>query len=167
MTDPILKDRAASYAKLCRIGLDLETPLGFGNDGTVWKSDRKTAVKALYREINYRNELECYQRFSTAGITDIYGFSVPQLIGSNELLQIIEITIVTPPFILDFGKVWFDKRPDYPAETWQEYHAGIRERFDDRTPTVEKILSALVFHHGIWYMDPKPGNIAFENEPSE
>ena len=161
---PELQERASEYAKLCKIELILKTPLGFGHDGTVWKSNRRTAVKALLREDNYRNELRCYQRFSDEKVTNIYGFAVPQLIGHDDALKIIEMKIVTPPYILDFAKVWIDATPDYPPETWQEYYSSLQERFGERTGEVRKLLSALQFHYSIWYADPKPGNIQFEIE---
>ena len=108
-----------------------------------------------------------HQRFSANKVTDIYGFTVPQLIGYDDRLQIIEMTIVTPPYILDFGKVWIDKAPDYPSETWQEYYSELQERFGERTGKVRTLLSALQVHYGIWYMDPKPGNIRFEKETDD
>jgi hypothetical protein len=40
----------------------------------------------------------------------------------------------------------------------------LQERFEERTAEVRKLLSALEHHYGIWYADPKPGNIQFELE---
>jgi hypothetical protein len=159
MIDPILKERATEYARLSQININLERRLGFGQDGAVWKSDRNTAVKSLLRLDNYRNELRCYQRFLQKNVTRIFRFSVPQLVKWNDSLQIIEMKIVTPPYILDFGKVWIDKRPDYSPETWQDYYAALEERFGDDTREVRKLVSALQVEYGIWYMDAKPGNI--------
>ncbi len=109
MSDSELERRAIEYAALSRIAIDLESPLGRGTDGSVWISDRDTAVKALERERNYRIELECFQRFYDHDITNVQGFSVPKLVGWNDEFRTIEIEIVTPPFIIDFAKAWLDR----------------------------------------------------------
>jgi len=133
-------------------------------DGEVWESTRQTAIKAIRRERNYILELECYTRLSRDNVSRISGFSVPRLVGSDDRLQVIEIKIVTPPNILDFGKVHFDRRPDYSPETWQEWLDERRELFGDHWPRVEALMAALSSGYGIYYMDPKPGNIMFGDE---
>jgi len=62
MLTPSLTENAKQYAKLSDLLLDLETPLGRGTDGHVWKSNRNTAIKAFERERNYLQERRCYQR---------------------------------------------------------------------------------------------------------
>ena len=42
-----LQEHAIEYAKISGITIDLKTSLGYGTDGTVWRSNRKTAVKAI------------------------------------------------------------------------------------------------------------------------
>jgi hypothetical protein len=120
MSDALLQQRALEYATLCKIVLDLKSPLGHGTDGSVWRSDRKTAVKVLERERNYQTELECYRRFAAHGVSRIQGFSVPQLIRHDDALWVIEMRIVTPPFILDFAKAWLDEPPEFEEGGWQQ-----------------------------------------------
>jgi hypothetical protein len=165
MNDPSLLERALEYARLSGITLDLKTPLGDGEDGSVWKSSRKTAVKALERERNYGIELECYQRFKENKITTIQGFSVPQLIGFDDKLWIIEMGIVTAPYILDFAKSWLDRPADYTDETLSDWDAQGSELFEDRWPQVRSLLTSLK-RFGIYYYDAKPGNIRFGDEPA-
>ena len=151
------------YARLSRIALDLQSPLGRGTDGSVWKTYRASAVKALQRERNYRIELECYQRFYDHDVNNLQGFSVPKLIGWNDELSIIEIGIVTPPFIIDFAKSWLDRPPEFSDEQWEDWHREGEERFEARWPTVLGLLAALK-QYGIYYYDAKPSNIMFGDE---
>jgi hypothetical protein len=156
-------ERAARYAELSRIEIDWESPLGRGTDGAVWKSNRKTAVKVLERERNYHVELECYQRFFDHEIQGIHGFSVPTLIGWNDELLVVEMEIVTPPFLIDFAKAWLDRPPEFSDEQWDDWHREGQERFEARWPTVLELLTALK-QYGIYYYDAKPGNITFGQE---
>ena len=161
MEDLELTERAERYAQLSGIGLELETPVGHGTDGSVWASSRLTAVKALYRRRNYDLELECYKRFQARQVVNLAGFTVPQLVAWDDVLLIIEMELVTPPYILDFGKVAIDRRPDFSAEVWADWDEQIAELFESRLPDVRRLLLALE-RHGIYYLDPKPGNIMFE-----
>jgi hypothetical protein len=164
MVNSILEARAKRYAEMVQVDIQFDVPLGSGMDGAVWKTNRETAIKAFERQANYTVELECYKRLATASISEIGQFSVPRLIGYDDELWVIEITIVEPPFILDFGKCYLDRPPDYSAEVLANDEERNREVFEDRWPEVKSLLWALR-QHGIYYMDPKPGNIMFEDWP--
>jgi hypothetical protein len=114
----------------------------------------------LEREHNYRLERESYQRLQAAGVTELRGFAVPELIDFDDELLVIEMTIVSPPFLLDFGKVHFDRRPEFSAETLADWRESMQELFEDRWPEVRLLLAALE-RYGIYYLDAKPGNIMF------
>ncbi len=146
--------------------LDLSTPLGHGTDGSVWRTGNKTAVKALEHPKNYTTELTCYQRFASNRVTNIQGFSIPQLIGHDDRLLVIEMRIVTAPYILDFAKAYLDRRPDYPEATWNDWEAEGIERFEDRWPQVKSLIWGLQ-KYGIYYYDAKPANIAFAESPAD
>lgn len=128
----------------------------------MWRSDRRSAVKAVFLPQVYAVESECYRRLADAGVRDLGGLAVPGLIGFDDELQVVEMSIVQPPFLLDFGKVYLDRQPPYwedptiRAETLQLW----RERFGDRWPDVAAVLEMLKTH-GIHYVDPRPGNIEF------
>lgn len=141
----------------------MKTPLGYGNDGCVWKSNRQSAVKAFERQENYRRESTCYQRLAERNVTSILGLAIPQLMGLNDSLMIVEMRLVTPPFLLDFGKAHLDLPPDFPPEVMVEWEESGRELFGSRWSDVEAILWALK-QHGIYYYDAKPGNINFGDE---
>jgi hypothetical protein len=119
-------------------------------------------VKTFERERCFRDEVECYRRLTARGVESISGFAVPALIDFDDELLIVEITIVRSPFLLDFGKVYLDTPPPYwgDAEIMGHWHAEGRENFGDRWKTVLSLVR-LLEGHGIYYVDPKPGNIMF------
>ena len=53
MPTSILEKHARDYAELFGLAVDFETPLGYGNDGTVWRTSRRTAIKAIERQLKY------------------------------------------------------------------------------------------------------------------
>ena len=87
--------------------------LGYGSDGSVWHSSRRTAVKAIYHRKNYDHELECYRRLKAAGIRHVGMFDVPFLEDFDDDVLVIEISVVQPPYLLDFGKVYLDQEPTH------------------------------------------------------
>jgi hypothetical protein len=157
-----LEERARKYAKFNNIEVDLTKPLGFGQDGSVWKSNRgsgATAVKVFEREANYVAERECYQRLAENGIDEICGLAVPSLEGSDDLLLIVEMTIVEPPRILDFGKAHLDIPFEFSDEGYEEWIERIVDDFgNDDLPLIKRILARLE-GLGIYYYDVKPGNL--------
>ena len=70
------------------------------------------------------------------------------------------MTIVSPPFVLDFAGAYLDQRPDYPDDILAEWQADKAEQFGDRWPTVRLLISSFV-PFGIYLADVKPGNIEF------
>src|SRR4051812_17251457 len=78
--------------------------LGFGIDGFVWSTGRKTAVKVFERSIPFERELAVYERLTECGVNEVCGSSVPHMEGFDRALQVVEMTVVRPPFLLDFAK---------------------------------------------------------------
>jgi hypothetical protein len=136
------QQRAEQYAVQKEIAVDFERPLGAGIDGRVWPSNHETAVKVFERQHNYLLERESYQRLDAAGVTELRGVAVPELVDFDDELLVVEMTIVSPPFLLDFGKVHFDRRPEFSAETLAEWRESMYELFEDRWPEV-RLLSPL------------------------
>lgn len=159
--DSELERRVDLYAE--RQGIAIEKPpLGAGTDGTVWATSRTTAVKILRKPEVFATELECYKRLLRKNITAIHGFAVPRLIDYAVDLQAIEIDIVQPPRVLDFGKVRLDDPGDYSEETRAYELERLQELWEDHWPTVRRILSYLQ-GLGIYYTDPNPYNITPED----
>lgn len=145
--------------------LDRQYPLGAGLDGSVWRTSRPSALKLCERPKSFRDEVESYHRLQKLGTRRVQGFAVPRLIDVDESLMAIEMSIVSPPFLLDFGKVYLDAPPPYwnDAEIMANWHAEGKENFGSRWSTVLSLLRMLQ-SFGIYYVDPKPGNIMFGDE---
>jgi len=157
-----LRRRAESYARKHR--LRIVDRLGGGTDGEVWTTNRKTAVKVFQSQKNYDMEVGCYQRLRDRGVKNIGQFTIPRLIQSDGTLLAIEMEIVTPPCLLDFGKAYLDGEPEHSNETWAEHYATQREIWEDKFNEVQSVLWTLR-QLGIYYRDPKPGNIMFAPSP--
>ncbi|MGH7136913.1 MAG: hypothetical protein ACREHD_14330, partial [Pirellulales bacterium] len=79
-------------------------------------------------------------------------------------LQIIEMTLVHPPYLLDFGKAYIDEPAPYTQEQLEEWYRQWRQFFPQADiPRVHKVLRILK-GLGIDYVDPKPWNIRFREE---
>ncbi|MEX2092033.1 MAG: hypothetical protein WD971_05115 [Pirellulales bacterium] len=166
--DSQLLSRAEEYADSKGIRLIGKDMLGYGSDGSVWHSSRRTAVKALYHQKNFDNELECYRRLKAASVRHIGMFDVPFLEDFDKDRRILEISIVQPPYLLDFGKVYLDHAPThlYDEQMMENANAEWHERFGKRW---SKVLHAmkLLEQHGIYYYDPRPGNVCFGDEDDQ
>ena len=80
----------------------------------------KTALKIHRAAEPYFRERAVYERLRDAGVSEVLGFNVPQLIRFDDELRVIEMSIVARPFVLDFAGAWLDTPPDFPGETWAE-----------------------------------------------
>jgi hypothetical protein len=140
--------------------LDLSAPLGFGQDGRIWKTEGHTAIKVFERDETYARELQCYERLAERDVDEICGLSVPKLVDSDDRLKIIEMGTVEPPFLLDFGKAYVDYEPEFSAETLSDWQASIDEMFGPDADNVRLVLWKLK-EYGIYYRDAKPGNLMF------
>jgi len=167
--DNQLFQNAYNYAKNRNLKVQRQELLGHGSDGAVWKSSVPSAIKALYRKKNFEAELECYRRLKAQNIRTIHGLNIPVLEGWDTGLQVIEITFVRPPYFLDFGKVHIDHAPDgyYDSQFYSNALAGWRDLFGDRWKDVAAVLGVLKSKFGIYYMDPRPGNINFGDEDGD
>lgn len=159
----MLQGMAERYAESRFTELASQQYLGAGQDGAVWRtaSDRATILKAVERKATYERELECYRRFKERGVIEIAGFAVPVLIDYDDGFQVIEMTLVEPPRILDFGKVWIDCLPPYldsPGIVSTERARAMADYGED-WPAVANLLATLQGTYGIYYADPNWGNI--------
>jgi hypothetical protein len=158
-----LVQNARAYAS--RHQLQLAERLGFGVHGIIFVAGDnlkvgKTAIKAHRSTEPYRRERDAYVRLQEAGVSNIRGFNVPQLIRFDDDLEVIEMSIVVRPFVLDFAGAWLDAPPDFSEEAWAEWEAEKREQFETRWPRVREVLGALE-ELDIHMVDVSPSNIAF------
>ena len=160
--DFILKN-ALTYAS--RHHLELAERLGFGVHGIIFVAENKsksgkTAIKTHREREPYLRERAVYERLKQAGVAELVGFNVPQLVEADDGLRVIEMSIVTRPFVLDFAGAYLDAPPVFPADVWAEWEAAKREQFETRWPAVEAVLAALE-ELNIYMVDVSPSNIAF------
>lgn len=154
---------ASAYA--ARHQLFLAERLGFGIHGIIHVLESnskpgKTAIKVHRETEPYLRERDIYRRLEEGHVTEILGFHVPRLLGADDELRILEMTIVVRPFVLDFAGAYLDAPPDFPDETWAQWELEKSEQFDQRWPTVQSILSVLR-GMGIYLVDISPSNIGF------
>lgn len=157
----VLITNALRYSTLQ--GITIEKTLGYGNDGKVWATNRNSAIKALYRQGGYDRELTAYRRLDRLGVANLEGFSIPQLVGSDDSLLVIEMTIVFPSCNLDFAKSYVDHPPDFSPEVLADWQSETESLFGDRWSVVTSILGWLR-SYGIYYFDAKPTNIRFADD---
>jgi hypothetical protein len=160
--------RAEAYAQ--RNGWVLREQLGFGVHGIVLVADSqpetgpspaRAAVKAFRHLVHYVRERDVYLRLKAHGVEAIRGCRVPRLLDHDDDLQIIAMTLVTRPFVLDFAGAHLDQPPEFSEEVLADWVADKREQYGPRWPEVQAILAVLETY-GVYMEDVSPGNISFE-----
>ncbi|MEZ6060712.1 MAG: hypothetical protein R3C19_10145 [Planctomycetaceae bacterium] len=153
------KDRVKRYAD--SRGIQLTDWLGQGFDGVVVRTNVKTALKALAFEPLYQKERDVYLRLREHQVQEIMGFSVPVMFAFDDDLWVIEMEVVTPPYVLDFAGAYLDRRPDFPDDVMEEWQADKLEQFGEERWSVVRSLMAHFARMGIHLADVKPGNVTF------
>ena len=145
--------------------LKIAGTLGSGKDGVVvvgncQSAPAKVALKAHRFAELYLREKAVYHRLKAKRINSVLGFNVPEFLGFDDRLRILEMTIVRRPFVLDFAGAHLDARPRFPEEVWADWEAEKREQFEGRWGEVRRVLDAFE-ELGVYLLDVSPGNIAF------
>ena len=162
--DDIALRRLAAYAG--RFDLRFPQLLGAGKDGVVHKAKRNAfpgfvAVKSFHRLAGFERERDVYLRLRDLRIRTVRSCHVPQLIAWNDELLTIEMTMVEPPFILDFADARLDEDElEFSDEVWADWNRKLDEDFEERADEVRRIL-AVLRSHGVILLDVHPGNIRF------
>jgi len=163
MDEEELLEKASAYANAH--GATIGARLGFGIHGIVLvlKSQSKPAATALkvhsFAEPYFR-EQRAYERLRDAGITRMRGFDVPQLVARNDELLALEMTIVSPPFVLDFAGAHLDFPPEFSQEVWEDWSRKNEEQFGLDWPEAQAILAEFE-EIGLYVLDPSPSNLRF------
>ena len=166
MSEELVMQSALAYAE--RRGLTLAERLGFGIHGIIHVAETKsrggkTALMAHYEREFYSRELAVYERLRSAGVVELLGFNVPQLLRVDEELRVIEMTIVTRPFLLDFAGAHLDQPPFFSDEIWAAWEHEKQDQFESRWPKVCELLGELEKLE-VFMVDVSPSNIAFAEE---
>jgi hypothetical protein len=151
-----------------RHGLSLGDELGHGVHGIVFATESQprkdvaavhSAIKVHEREADYCRERDIYLRLKQHAVTMIRGCNVPQLLRYDDELRIIEMTVVSRPFVLDFAGAYLDAAPDFSEEVLADWYVEKEEQFGEHWPTVQAILRHLETY-GIYVGDVSPNNVA-------
>ena len=161
--DELLTQHAQAYAS--RHNLRLAERLGHGIHGIVYAAERNAepgnvAIKVHRSRDVHERERDVYLRLKEAGVDEILGFNVPKLIGSDDELLVIEMSIVSRPFVLDFAGAYLDQAPKFSDEIWSEWENEKRDQFESHWPKVQAVRNALEALD-IYMVDVSPSNIAF------
>jgi hypothetical protein len=138
--------------------------LGKGKDGHVWQSNRNSAVKIHESVPSYRGELDAYIRLRECSVISAAGFSIPRLADFDDNLLALEMTIVSPPFALDFASAILDNPPDLIEDEGHTFYDFIRDRFDEHADEVMDLYHELADRAGIYVLDFHRHNIKFRHE---
>src|SRR6516225_8085263 len=64
---------------------------------------------------------DVYLRLKENGIDTILGCHVPQLLRYDDGLWVVDMSVVTRPFVLDFAGAFLDKAPDFSDEVLADW----------------------------------------------
>lgn len=155
--------RIRQYLSLIGPSVKLKEYLGGGTDGSVWATNRATAVKAFNTFSGYCNERDSYLRLAEYGVTDnLNEFWIPRMWSHDDELMVVEMDLMqNPPFIIDFAKVRIDRPPEFSDDVLDYHDARGLELFgEENWRSVQRLMSALESFQ-IYYVDPRPHNIVF------
>ena len=164
-----IRERAERFAK--REKLTFRKRLGCGVHGIVLLADRqgrpgRSAVKIHERRCFYERERDVYLRLRARGVVEMQGFNVPELISHDDEFWVIEMSVVTRPFVLDFAGAYLDTAPDYTEDVLAMWREDKAEQFGPQWSEVQTLLAAFR-RFGIHIADVNRGNIAFRDAEDE
>jgi hypothetical protein len=162
LTSAQYREKAERYAarRLSRV----VGTLGAGKDGTVFQMTRSAAVKIHDRSDAFTQELSIYLRLHECKASFCAGFKMPRLLGFAEDLNAIEMTIVHPPYVVDFASAVLDRPYDFNEDTLDYWHEKIRDQFDDRATDAMYLVEQLGEQFGVYLYDIHRHNIKFRGE---
>jgi hypothetical protein len=149
-----------------RNGVELGPQLGFGVHGNVFAirnevNAERSAVKIHDRERHYRRERDVYARLAEEEVAIVSGCRVPRMLRFDDELYAIQMSVVSPPYLLDFAGAYIDQQPDFSEDVIAEWLSEKAEQFGEHWPKVQAILRQLE-RSGIYLADVNPGNIRFK-----
>ena len=151
-----MEERALAYAE--NQNVVLQQFLGGGYDGSVFATDRKSAIKVLLQRELYEHERDVYCRLQQLRVTEVAGCAVPELLTFDDELWIVEMSIVSAPYVLDFAGARLNRPQEYPPEILREWRKEKRAQFGSDWKYVPRIVFAFE-KLGIYLADLSPRNI--------
>ena len=159
LPDP--RDRALAYLGGER---RIDNELGSGTDGTVYSVSGPSVVKVHKDLHRFNNELNAYLRLRKHNVNSVGMFHIPELRSHDTRHLIIEISVVKPPYLIDFGKSHLDEVPDYDDEAWTMWWERVEQVFGDNTAVASQIFYQMVRKYGIYHLDLNPYNLNFGDD---
>ena len=150
-----IMERRSAYCSRHYVVIQFDEP-DWGLDAFLWRTTVETVVKVHRYHERFQKELATYRRLAERKIVRLKGFEFPQLVNYDEELHILELSIVSPPYILDFAEVGLGKKPgNFDLE---RIEAQQSKQFGNDWPDVKRLLEALM-QVGIYYDDVHNRNI--------
>jgi hypothetical protein len=132
--------------------------LGWGVSGIVFASPSLTsAIKVHHRLDSYLTEVKAYTLLRQHRITSLHGLTIPRMHRHDDRLGLIEMDLVSPPFLLDFAGVKFAD-PGFSSDTQEDIDQTIQMRFGDRADVAYAVYHSLRTI-GMYYLDLRPSNL--------
>jgi len=88
-----------------------------------------TAVKVREGEKFYRREKTVYHWLDIEEITSIRGATVPMMYSFDDQLWTLKLSLVKPPYVLDFAGAYLHQPPDFSAEIMEQWEEEKKEWF--------------------------------------
>ena len=131
------KDRVELY--VIEKGLTINAVLGGGYDGYVVATDAGTVIKSFNHVPLYRNELRVYRYLARKQISFLSNFRIPKLLGFDDDSSLITMTLVNPPFVVDFAGASLTRpKNEFDEETMAYWRNQKSEEFGDDWPAVKR-----------------------------
>jgi hypothetical protein len=146
-------------------GVTFAEKLGEGKDGRVFNTTRDTAVKFCFDQETYARELRAYVLLTAKNIESIFGFQIPLLENFDDALLAIEMSVVTPPFLLDFAAAYTREEIErfaFTEDVIAEREAHWADIFGDRWPETSALRDEFERRTGFVLLDLNLNNIRFE-----
>lgn len=122
------------------------------------------AVKVHERVESFKQELIVYQRLRDMRASMVVGFHIPRLRGFSEDLLAIEMSVVHPPYVLDFASAVLDRPYDFEPDVLEEWHHRLEEQFGEQVTDAHRIIDELGARFGVFLYDLHRHNIKFRGE---
>lgn len=136
--------------------------LGWGTDGWVFSLKPHSVVKVHRTHRSFLQEFNAYTRLREYGVSEVCDCAVPQLREFDGERLIIEMSYVTSPCVLDFGKAYLDVPRDYTQEARDMWVASIEENFGDKAGLALQVYNKLAKDYGVYHEDIRHENYQFD-----
>jgi len=92
---------------------------------------------------------------------------VPSLVGHRRQLLAIEMTHVSPPYVIDFAQSAVDLPETYGQESMEMWRQSLEDNFGDRFADAMGVYNELVQRYGVYHYDLSVYNLRFDGDEDE